>query len=180
MERASCICRVCMPCTRANRRAPLAQGAGAHILHARLPGSEHAPAPCRAPDILSSEQLRGKCKQSAFRRHPATQPSICLFSQTLLLLPDLFHIKGAVNLYHKNRSGNVSDACQVGFLLLFVIVKHNRLPLSRDTLALPHMVLPVPARLSLQIVTHRRFGLHVPDAFTLDTWYQKAVADPFL
>lgn len=148
--------------------------------HARPPGSKHIPAAFKEPDILSSEHLRGKCKQSAFWRRPVTQPSICLFFQTLLLLPDLFHIKRAVNLYHRNRLGKVSDVCQVGFLLLFVIVKNNRLPQPGHTPASPHTALLVPACLSLQVSTHRRYGLHLPDAFTLETWYKKAVADQFL
>ena len=57
-------------------------------------------------ECLTSFQVscyKGKCKQSVFRWHSVSQPSICMFFKALLLLPDLFHIKRAVNLYHKNR-----------------------------------------------------------------------------
>lgn len=120
---------------------------------------------------------KGKCKQSTFRTCSVSQPSIYMFFQTLFLLPDLFHIKRAVNLYHKNRLGKTEWCLPSEF---FVVVKNNGLPLSGQTSDSPHTGLLVPICLSLQVSTHQRYGLHLPDAFTWETCYTKAVADPFV
>lgn len=88
-----------------NRALPSGGGSRMHTVHSSSRFKTH---PCSLSKYLTSFQVscyKGKCKQSVFRRRSVSQPSICMFFQTLLLLPDLFHIKRAVNLYHKNRLG---------------------------------------------------------------------------
>lgn len=61
---------------------------------------------------------KGKCKQSMFPRRPVSQPSICVLFQTFLLLPDLFHIKRAVSLDHRNRLRK-SEWCLSNWVFFF-------------------------------------------------------------
>lgn len=128
MEGAAYICRVCMLCICAGQQ----QGATLKDAHCALvvQVQNTSSQPFKAPDILSSELLRGKCKQSAFQTHPVTQPSICVFLQTLFSCLIYFILKGLSTCIAGTGRGKVSDVCQVGFLLLFVIVTNNGLPLS--------------------------------------------------
>lgn len=130
--------------------------------------------PCILSKCLTSFQVscyKGKCKQSTFQRHSANQPSICMFFQTLLL-PDLFHIKRAVNLYHKNRLRKSEWCLPSEFFFVVVIVKNNNgLPLSGHTPDSAYTALPVPTCLSLQVSTHQRYEFHALDTFTLETCF---------
>lgn len=93
------VCQLCVPAG----RAPASKEYPRSTSHSSAKFKTH---PHSLSECLTSFQVscyKGKCKQSVFRGRSVSQPSICMFFKTLLLLPDLFHIKRAVNLYHKNR-----------------------------------------------------------------------------
>lgn len=93
----------CSVFLQAHGRAPVSKERPVSTSHSSARFKAH---PHSLSEHLTSFQVscyKGKCKQSVFRGRSVSQASICMFFKTLLLLPDLFHIKRAVNLYHKNR-----------------------------------------------------------------------------
>lgn len=114
---------------------------------------------------------KGKCKQSVFGGILSVSPqSVCSSRHSLSCLI-YFILKGLSICITGTGWEKVSDVCRVGFLLLFVIVKINGLLLSGHTPDSPSMTPLGLTCLSLQVSAHQRYELHVPDAFTWETYF---------
>lgn len=129
---AGCACS-CVPAG-AQQGYSVSGAPSKHITLVRPPGSKPILASHSLSKCLTSFQVscyKGKCKQSVFRRCSVAQPSICMFSQTLLSCLIYFILKGLSICITRTGGEKVSDVCQVGFLLLLVIVKNDGLLFDR-------------------------------------------------